>query len=229
MLENHICHLRRISIFCGLWFYSFTFPLPSYPSTQEWECKEKNSYTIESREFVKANSEVKKYPKRFVEKKEKDLKTFEVFYDSKKGTGIINGSPVMVIAEYLEIDGKALNNIETITNNDDGQIIKIKQKFLARDTYIPLTFFSSSSDLEESTEVESGFFNKNEVTKTSISTDKKYFTIEDSSSYPEFFLLRISSFEKAKEQYSDNEDGTLDVKELIELSNGSCELLVIKK
>lgn len=223
MLENNFSFLRRISMFLGVCFYSFVMPFPIYPYTQEWECKEKNSYSIYGVEFFK-NGKVKASPREFIEKKVRDLKTFEVFYDKKVG-GIINGKTFSAMVGNLEEKGESSFSVDELINADN-ELIEEKSIGFDRNTEVPITFYSNSSDLEVTTKQNTGFFNQNLETKDSIASDKEFFTIENIRAFntTEFSLIKISTtglFNSIIDS-NDNETVTGDSSDLIHLSHGNC-------
>ena len=228
LLEKNFCFLRRISSFLGVCSYLLVFPFPTFPFTQEWECKEKNSINISGVEFVKKEKKqkekIKTYPKKFLEEKVKDLKTFEVFYDKKVG-GIIIGSPFLIMMGNLEEKGEANSNVTTTTDAYNDEIFEEKSIFTEKNTSVPITFYSISKDLEETVEQKNNFFNKNLESISSLITFKKFFTIENIwSDTPEFSLLKISNNDVFNSiiDSNDNETYTGDLSELIELSQGEC-------
>ena len=227
MLENNFCFLRRIPSFLGVLFYSFIFPFPTYTYTQAWLCKEKNSYSISGVEFVKKENKqkekIKTYPKKFLEKKARDLKIFEVLYD-KKGSGSINGSPFLIMTGNLIEKGKS-NFETTTTKNADKEIIQEKHNLSIKNALVPITFYSTSVYLEDTVGQKDGFFNKDFFEKNTITTYKEFFTIEDIlSDTPKFSLMKISNIDVLNSiiDSNDNETYTLDLSELIQLSKGKC-------
>jgi len=228
LLENNYCFLKRLSSFLGVCFYLFLFPFPTYPFTQLWECKEKDSISISGDKFVKKEKKqkrkIKNYPKKFLEEKVKDLKTFEVSYDEKVG-GIINGSPFLIMMGNLEEEGEASSNVTTKTDAYNDEIFEEQSIFTEKNTSVPITFYSISRDLEETVEQKNNFFNKNLESISSLITFKKFFTIENIwSDTPEFSLLKISNNDVFNSiiDSNDNETYTGDISELIEFSQGEC-------
>ncbi len=223
MLENNFSFLRRISTFLGVCFYSFVLPFPIYPYTQEWECKEKNSYSISGVEFFK-NGKIKATPRKFIEEKVRNLKNFEVFYDKKVG-GIINGKTFSAMIGNLEEKGESSFSVNSKINADN-ELIEEKSIGFDKNTEVPITFYSNFSDLEVTTKQNTGFFNQNLETKDSTSTDKEFFTIENirSSTTTEFSLLKISTIGEFNSIIDSNENETFtgDSSDLIQLSQGKC-------
>ena len=195
-----------------------------------WDCREYNSYRIVGKSHTNSKNDLKKYPSSFIEVEDKELKTFSVSYDFKKKTGFINGSPLMVIVGDLEAEGEAESSTET-TKNANGEIIEKKNFFYSKNRFVPITFFSSESYLEEQNKLETSFSNKGIMEKKeNIIIEKKYFTIEDASSSSSFSILSVSSHDDyiSTIDSENNEFGILDYKEVIDLSTGYCDFLGVK-
>ncbi len=228
MLRNNFCYLKRFSSYFGICLPPLIFSLPTYSFSHKWECKEIKSYSIVGKSHVNAKNDLKKYPNLFLE--DKELKTFSVTYDFKKKTGSINGSPVRVIVGDLEAKGEVKYHNETI-ENPDGEIIETKNFYSKKNTLVPITFFSSASNIEQQTKRETSFFKKSIMKeKQTLVEDKKYFTIEDANSSSDFSTLSISINDDSvfTIDSDDNESSTLDLEEVIDLSIGKCKLLEVK-
>ena len=239
-MKNNLVFLKQFAGLFGFCCYSFLYPLPSYTFSlsRSMECKENYSYSIFGRELVNKKDNFKKFPTKFLENLKGSLETFKVSYDLNEGIGTINGF-------YFKVMGGNLENIQTINSSTslDTQEIETKseefnssktlvenkntitEKISRKNYLVPITLFSSIEDFVEIVSEEGDSFLTED---SSMSEEKKFFTIENHyKSSPEFTFIKV--LKKDNQVFTidsnDKETNTNKTKKTIEVSTGKCKLL----